>query len=338
MITETDNVELAGRTTFGIPARCARLVEYTDARTDIPALQLSGRWKHIGCGANLLFTGSYDGTILASADCRLRFEEQSDGSVVLHAANGCVLDDLAAEAAARGLWGLENLSGIPGSVGGTVVQNVGAYGAELADTLLGVEVYDTASRSFESIAAADCDFGYRHSRFKSPESAKRYIIAGATFRLTRDGEPRLGYGALRQAVDEAAGGAPITPLTVRRAILAMRASKLPAVGEVGSAGSFFKNPEIEAAAFARLKEENPDIPGYELSDGRVKVPAAWLIDSCGWKGRTLGGAAVWHKQPLVLVNLHGAATAADVLALQQAIRHDVEARFGVQLTPEVEFV
>lgn len=338
MIKETVNVELAGRTTFGIPARCARLVEYTDARADIPALQLEGKWKHIGSGANLLFTGYYDGTILASADSTLEFNDLGDDSVEVHAANGCVLDDIAAESSAKGLWGLENLSGIPGTVGGTVVQNVGAYGAELADTLVAVEVYDTATGLFDTIAAADCDLGYRHSRFKTPESASRYIIVGATFRLRRDAEPRLGYGALRQAVDDAAAGAAVTPLTVRRAVLDMRASKLPEVGAVGSAGSFFKNPEIESSQYGRLKADYPDIPGYNLPDGRVKVPAAWLIDRCGWKGRRIGGAAVWQKQPLVLVNIDGTATAADVIALQQAIRDDVALRFGVQLTPEVEFV
>lgn len=191
----------------------------------------------------------------------------------------------------------------------------------------------------------ECGYGYRTSRFKGPDQAGRYIVTSVLLGVSKEGSPRLGYGALKSTVEAMAGKAEVTPELVRRAVIDMRDAKLPPVNEVGSAGSFFKNPEVSTGVYdavvAKAREmwgDDTEVPRYDLPDGRVKIPAAWLIDRCGWKGYRHGGAAVWEKQPLVIVNLTGEATATDVLQLQQKVVDDIEAKFAITLHPEVIFV
>lgn len=336
--------DLSRRNTFGMKVRCARLLECTEA-ADLDALDwdaLPAPVKVIGGGSNLLFTGDFPGTLLHAAVRGVRFTDAPDGTVLLEAGAGEPFDGLCADAARRGLWGLENLSLIPGEAGGAAVQNIGAYGVEVKDVLVRVEAYDRQAAGHVALAAADCGYGYRDSRFK--REPDRFVVTGAVFRLRRDRSPQLGYRGVREALQR--GGwdgdpAGLTPQAVREAVIGIRREKLPDPAETGSAGSFFKNPVLARADFDALQERERDafgeIPHYDLG-GSVKVPAAWLIDRCGLKGLRRGGAQVCPTQPLVLVNATGDAAPEDVLALEEAIIETVRERFGIRLHPEVEHI
>ena len=269
---------------------------------------------------------------------------------------------------------MENLSYIPGEVGASAVQNIGAYGVEVKDVIHKVYCYDTLEEEFVSFSVEECGYGYRDSIFKNPEIKGRYIVTHVVFTLSREPQPRLDYAHLKEAVAEAAslssdprlpggrhplaeGGmslpsdttsafdARVTPAIIRKVIIKIRKEKLPEPSVVGSAGSFFKNPVISLEHFARIEsaaraEHGPDykVPHYNLPDGPVKVPAAWMIEQCGWKGKRSGGAAVWDKQPLVIVNYTGNAYPEEIIGLEKRIIASVKAKFGVDLHPEVEHV
>lgn len=314
-------------------------MEY-DSRDDIPFLLSTIRPEidmvHIGAGSNLLFTADYPGVVVHSAVRGIDIVAEEGDSVLVKAGSGLAMDELVEWACSRGLWGLENLSGIPGEVGSAAVQNVGAYGVEAADIIETIDAYDSPSREFVTLAATDCSYGYRDSMFKRPGLKGRYIIAAVTFRLWLTPRPRISYPALASSFPEP----PASPAQVRRAVIAVRDSKLPDPSQVPSAGSFFKNPVVSRELFASIcqTEGGEDtVPHYTLADG-IKIPAAWLIDRCGWKGRTMGNAAVWHLQPLVIVNPHRKATPAEIIALEQAIVSSVSQRFGITLSPEVEHI
>ena len=299
---------------------------------------------------------------------------QSLNKVLVSVGAGVVFDDFCAWAAKEGLWGVENLSYIPGEVGASAVQNIGAYGVEVKDVIHKVYCYDTLEEEFVSFSVEECGYGYRDSIFKNPEVKGRYIVTHVVFALSRDPRPVLDYGHLKEAVAEAAslssdprlpggrhplaeGGmslpsdttsafdARVTPAIIRKVIIKIRKEKLPEPSVVGSAGSFFKNPVISLEHFARIEsaakaEHGPDykVPHYNLPDGTVKVPAAWMIEQCGWKGKRSGGAAVWDKQPLVIVNYTGNAYPEEIVGLEKRIIASVKAKFGVDLHPEVEHV
>jgi len=344
MITTASNFDLRHSNTFRIPCRAAQWVEFTD-RNDIPAvaeaMEASERALVIGGGSNILFTlPTFDGTVAHSAILALDTMPLGGGRVRLTAGSGITMDTLAERTCLAGLWGMENLSLIPGETGASAVQNVGAYGCEAADIIESVEAYDTRTRRFVTIEAADCGFAYRHSMFKTPEARGRYIIAAVTFMLSSIPKPRLGYGNLAAAF---ADGQPLTPMAVRREVIAVRRTKLPDPDETGSAGSYFTNPQLTPEEFEQVKTRvaallGPDteVPHFILADGRVKVPAAWLIDRAGLKGSAVGGAALWPSQPLVIANMTGRCTAADIIALESKVVDTVFSKFGVTLTPEVE--
>ena len=256
---------------------------------------------------------------------------------------GVVFDDFCAWAAKEGLWGVENLSYIPGEVGASAVQNIGAYGVEVKDVIRRVYCYDTVEEEFVNFSVEECGYGYRDSIFKDPEVKGRYIVTHVVFALSRTPQPRLDYGHLKAAVE--AMGPELTPGLIRRVIIKIRKEKLPEPSVMGSAGSFFKNPVVSMADFQRIEasakaELGADymVPHYDLPDGTVKVPAAWLIEQCGWKGRRSGGAAVWEKQPLVIVNYTGEAFPEEIIGLEKRIIASVKAKFGVELHPEVEHI
>lgn len=333
------NVPVSDLTTFRLPAKAACVVRY-DGEDDLRAIladnSLPRPLKPIGEGSNLLFTGDYPGTLLLCDNRDADFVMLGSGKVMVEASAGVVMDTLIEECCRKRLWGVENLSGIPGTAGASVVQNVGAYGVEICDVLDSVTALDTMTMSTVTMKPAQLDYGYRNSLFKREDRRGRYIVLKVRLLLSTHPSPRLDYANLRSLVD---GDSPdLTPMDVRDAVISMRDSKLPAPALIGSAGSFFKNPVIPASEFHRLEEENPglDIPRYVNPDGTVKVPAAWLIDRCGLKGATEGGAAVWHKQPLVIVNATGRAIPADVLALESRVKSEVKSRFGIELSPEVE--
>lgn len=330
--------ELKDYTTFGLPGRASVLQFFENDndlrnifRTPFPPT----RYKVIGSGSNLLFCNDFDGTLLKSTDDSVVFEQEDENTVIATAGAGLETDKLCSLAAEKGLWGLENLSGIPGSVGAAPVQNVGAYGVEASDVVIDAKVFDTRTGQTLTIKKDEMEFGYRDSMFKRAENRDRYIVLSVRFRLWRQPKPQLAYGPLK-SLQEITGE--LTPEIIRQKVIEIRDSKLPRVNEVGSAGSFFKNPVVKRQVYENLLAKYPDIPGYLLPDEKVKIPAAWLIDRAGLKGASEGGAAVWQQQPLVIVNSNGTATAEDVLRLEKRIIATVKEQFNVELSPEVEHI
>ena len=271
----------------------------------------------------------------------------ANDEVLVSVGAGVVFDDFCDWAAKEGLWGVENLSYIPGEVGASAVQNIGAYGVEVKDVIRTVYCYDTVEEEFVKFDVSECEYGYRDSIFKNPEIKGRYIVTHVVFALSRVPQPKLEYGHLDAAVKEAqaAKDAALTPALIRKVIIKIRKEKLPEPSVVGSAGSFFKNPVISAEHFDRIEaaakaEHGADckVPHYNLEGGSVKVPAAWMIEQCGWKGRRSGGAAVWDKQPLVIVNYTGDAYPEEIIGLERRIIESVNKKFGVELHPEVDHI
>ena len=325
------NFDLSALNTFRMKVRCACYVEYNsvDELAGLDWDSLPKPVRHIGGGSNLLFTGDFPGAILHSAIKYVKYVDMGLDEVPVVVGAGVVWDELVAELCGHGLWGAENLSLIPGEVGAAAVQNIGAYGVEFKDIVSGVSCYDLQEKKPCKFTVAECGYGYRESMFK--EAAGRYVITSVLLRLTRSARPRLEYKGL-------AGIDASSPQSVRDAVIAIRRTKLPDPAELGSAGSFFKNPVVSAIDFARIIDAVPGVtvPHFLLPTGMVKVPAAFLIDQCGLKGEHEGGAAVYEKQPLVIVNATGSATPQDVLELERRIIATVHEKFGVSLHPEVE--
>ena len=408
MIRTTYYQDLTKINTFGMKVKARCFMEYDSVAdlVDIDFEELARPVLHIGGGSNLLFTDDFKGTVLHSKIDFIEILDEKgheggveklnpshsgewappvheatgghgfsnhphDPSIVLvSVGSGVVFDDFCAWAAKEGLWGVENLSYIPGEVGASAVQNIGAYGVEVKDVIHKVYCYDTLEEEFVSFSVEECGYGYRDSIFKKPEVKGRYIVTHVVFALSREPKPCLEYGHLREAVANAAslssdprlpagrhplaeGGMSLpsdttfvpTPAQIRKAIIKIRKEKLPEPSVKGSAGSFFKNPVISAEHFAKIEaaakaELGADykVPHYALPDGTVKVPAAWMIEQCGWKGKRSGGAAVWDKQPLVIVNYTGEAYPEEIIGLEKRIIASVKAKFGVDLHPEVEHV
>ena len=346
--------DLTKMNTFGMKVKARCFMEYDSVAdlVDIEFEELARPVLHIGGGSNLLFTDDFKGTVLHS---RINFIEvldeckgASDDEVLVSVGSGVVFDDFCDWAAKEGLWGVENLSYIPGEVGASAVQNIGAYGVEVKDVIHSVFCYDTEEEEFVKFDVSECEYGYRDSIFKDPDVKGRFIVTHVVFALSRKPQPKLDYGHIKDAVMEAASrfaDADMTPSLIRKVIIKIRKEKLPEPSVMGSAGSFFKNPvisadhfvKIEAAAKAELGADYK-VPHYDLPDGTVKVPAAWMIEQCGWKGRRSGGAAVYDKQPLVIVNYTGEAYPEEIVGLEKRIISSVKAKFGVDLHPEVEHI
>ena len=330
------NYDLGAQNTFRMKVSCACYVEYENVK-ELDGLNFDRLPKpllHIGEGSNLLFTGDFPGTVLHSNIEFIKYIDMGFDDVPVMVGAGVEWDHFVAETCRHGLWGAENLSLIPGEVGAAAVQNIGAYGVEIKDILSGVVAFDLQERKKVKFSREECRYGYRDSLFKQPGSKGRYVITSVLLRLSRKPAPRLDYKGIREALE---GREPQSPQEVREAVIRIRRAKLPDPEELGSAGSFFKNPVVSREEFARISPDG-SAPHYDLPDGTVKVPAAWMIDRCGFKGATEGGAAVYEKQPLVIVNQSGTATPQDVLALEQRIINGVRERFGVTLHPEVEHI
>ena len=374
--------DLTKMNTFGMKVKARCFIEYDSVAdlVDIEFEELARPVLHIGGGSNLLFTDDFKGTVLHSkidfieildkchsipeapafagsgtpypgvgkcllhTNGTLSADFKPSNEVLVSVGAGVVFDDFCAWAAKEGLWGVENLSYIPGEVGASAVQNIGAYGVEVKDVIRRVYCYDTVEEEFVNFSVEECGYGYRDSIFKDPEVKGRYIVTHVVFALSRVPQPKLEYGHLKDAFAEVASSS-LTPDLIRKTIIKIRKEKLPEPSVKGSAGSFFKNPVISMADFQRVEasakaELGADymVPHYDLPDGTVKVPAAWLIEQCGWKGRRSGGAAVWDKQPLVIVNHTGEAYPEEIVGLEKRIISSVRTRFGVELSPEVEHV
>ena len=333
MITEHRDFQLRPYNTFGIEARAAEFIDYTDARdlSDIFPLAGVARWLHIGGGSNLLFTRDYDGLVLHSSATGVEVVAEDDETVDVRACAGLGWDDFVSMCVGRGWTGAENLSLIPGEVGASAVQNIGAYGVEACDLIRRVETFDTENRCHRTFGVGECGYSYRDSRFKHE---KQYIVTHVTYRLSKRFKPDLSYGNLSSIF--AGQEDRLTPAALREAVIGVRRAKLPDPEVTGNAGSFFMNPVVSEDKYRQLLSVYPSMPAYKVAGG-VKLPAGWLIDQCGWKGRSLGRAGVHPKQALVLVNL-GGATAEDIMRLAATIEADVADKFGVAIKPEVNYI
>ena len=318
--------------TFGIDVSAARFLEYTSVE-ELKKLIVQGAvttpFLHIGGGSNLLFTKDYDGLILHSRIEGIEVTEEDAHSVSVRVGAGVVWDDFVAYCVEHGWYGAENLSLIPGEVGASAVQNIGAYGVEVKDLITSVETINMA-REKRIYGVDECGYSYRKSLFKQPEM-KAVFVTYVNFCLSKREHYTLDYGTIRQELEKY----PVLNLEIlRRVIIDIRQSKLPDPKVLGNAGSFFMNPIVPRRQFESLQREYPDMPHYDVDAGRVKIPAAWMIDRCGWKGKALGPAAVHGRQALVLVN-SGGATGADIVALSDAVRASVREKFGIDIHPEV---
>ena len=305
------NISLLPYNTFGIDVKAKRFIEYTslDELRDVLRANKGEKILHIGQGSNLLFTKDFDGIILHSGMARARFIDDE----TVAAQNGLRLDDLIAQLTDMGYSGMEKLSLIPGEVGASAVQNVGAYGVEAKDVIVSVKTLDIETLEERVFSNEECRFGYRDSAFKH-ELKGRYIVTSVVYHVT-----------------------PGEAAKTRREIIETRMSKLPTVGETGSAGSFFMNPFVPEEQANALLQQYPDMPHFPSPQG-VKIPAAWLIEQCGLKGHTLGGAQVWQKQPLVIVNATGHAKPEDIIALAKLLSDSVFAKFNIRINPEVNYI
>jgi len=326
----SENISLKGLNTFGLDVKARVVAEYSSVEelSELLTRYKGERLLVIGEGSNLLFTKDFDGVVLVSRMCRAKAVKETEKDVLIEAESGLKLDDLIAQLVDMNLTGMENLSYIPGTVGASAVQNVGAYGVEAKDVIETVEAVEIATLRTRVFTNQECQFAYRDSIFKN-QLKGQYIITHVTYRLQKDGTLNTNYGGLKDIHAT-------TAAEVREAVIKIRQEKLPEVGEVGSAGSFFKNPVISCEQFEQLQQTYPAMPNYAVENG-VKIPAAWLIEQCGWKGKTLGGAAVWEKQPLVLVNANHA-TAQDIIALASAIVDSIKTKFSITISPEVNYI
>ena len=288
----------------------------------------------MGSGSNLLLTGDFPGTVIHSAIQGLSVRIEGD-DVYVRAGSGMEWDVVVARCVSNGWHGMENLSLIPGEVGASAVQNIGAYGVEACDIIYKVEAVGLADGEVVTFDGSDCSYGYRDSRFKH-DWKNRYLITHVTYRLSRQFHPRLDYGNIRAMLDKKEIATP-TAQQLRDVIVEIRRAKLPDPKVEGNAGSFFMNPVVTKAKFLELQSRYPDMPHYHIDEESEKIPAGWLIEQCGWKGRTVGHAGVHDKQALVLVN-RGGATGAEVVSLCESIRKDVLRQFGIEIRPEVNIV
>ncbi len=361
------NYSLLHANTFGIDQRCDEYVVYgseNDAVELAHELRKQGGapFLLLGGGSNLLLTKDFHGKVLTP-------DKRFDISVIMEYGTnvpslrcwaGTCFDDVVDYAVRHGYYGLENLSLIPGECGATAVQNIGAYGVEIKELLTEIEAVEIASGRIVKIDAKDCAYAYRESRFKH-EWKDKFIITYVTYRLSRTFCPKIDYGNIRQLLqEEGVGESELTASVLRDVIISIRQSKLPDYTVLGNAGSFFMNPIVDEATFEKLKANFPDLRYYEAESSVVsdipasvngenpngngvrvkkayKIPAGWMIEKCGWKGRTIGRVGVHDRQALILVN-KGGATGREVVELMQAIQHDVKTKFGLEINPEVNII
>jgi len=289
----------------------------------------------IGGGSNILFLGDYKGTILYPDFKGIKIEEIDPGTgiVILSAGAGIIWDDFVAWTVRKGFGGLENLSLIPGKVGATPVQNIGAYGVEVKDLIQKVLTVSTLNGSVRIFNNKECQFDYRSSIFKKSEK-DNYLITRVFFRLSSKPMINLSYGSLKEEVNKLGEE---TLKNIRQGVINIRRRKLPDPDKIGNAGSFFRNPVVESKIAGNLRNKYPDMPLYKDEEGYIKLSAGWLIETCGWKGKRIGDAGVHDKQALVLINA-GNATGQEIYSLSEEIKKSVFEKFGILLEREVEVV
>lgn len=336
-MTEYTDYSLLPHNTFRMDVKAARFMEYS-SEEELTAFLASGGltspYLHIGGGSNLLFLSDYPGLVLHSSVKGVETVAETDERVELRVGSGVVWDDFVAYTVEKGFYGAENLSLIPGEVGASAVQNIGAYGVEVKDLVVSVDAVEAATGKKRRFTREECRYAYRDSIFKK-ELKGRYFVTYVTYRLSKLPVFHLDYGNVRAELEK--DGMEPTLANVRRVIAAIRSNKLPDPKVTGNAGSFFMNPVVSQEQFDRLQTEYSEMPSYRLDGNRVKIPAGWLIERCGWKGKALGPAAVHDRQALVLVN-RGGATGRDVLRLADEVARSVKERFGIEISPEVNLI
>lgn len=331
------NVQLKNFNTFGLEATASNFFAFASIeelklalkqKGDLPLLILGG-------GSNVLLTQDFDGLVLKNELKGIDVVKESDDHIWVEAQAGEDWHEFVLTAIENNWAGLENMSLIPGTMGAAPMQNIGAYGLEIKNVFESLKALEISTLETHEFSNADCQFGYRESIFKK-EAKGKYIITSVTLRLNKTPDFNISYGAIKDTLEEMN----VTELSIKAvsdAVIQIRQSKLPDPAKIGNSGSFFKNPEIDKIDHEGLKAEFPSIPGYELPGKRVKIPAAWLIEQAGWKGKTFGEIGVHKKQPLVLVN-YGGGKGSDIKDLAYKIKDSVSAKFGIELTPEVNII
>jgi UDP-N-acetylmuramate dehydrogenase len=325
---------LKAHNTFGIEVKCSRFLEYENVGEAQDVARILGEsdtpYIIIGGGSNLLLTQDFDGIVVHSAIKGYTIEDNR-----MTCGSGMVWDDIVDISLQNNLYGAENLSLIPGDVGASAVQNIGAYGAEAKDLIYLVFAVEIPTGRLCAIDAADCNYSYRQSRFKQ-DWKNRYLITMVTYEFSQTFTPRLDYGNIRAELERKGIQEP-TAQQLRETIIEIRNAKLPDPKVTGNAGSFFMNPLVSRDKYVSLAAQYEGMPHYEVDADHVKIPAGWMIDQCGWKGKSLGRAGVHDKQALVLVN-RGGATGREIVTLCETIQRDVKAKFGIDIYPEVNII
>lgn len=338
-MTVIENKPLTALNTFGLAISAKLFVELSSVEglqalikepwfTEVPRLVLGG-------GSNVLFVQDFPGLVMNVNLKGKTIVEEDEEEIQLAVGAGENWHELVMYCVERGWGGIENLSLIPGKMGAAPIQNIGAYGVELKDVFVSLEAVELETGTIRTFSHADCEFGYRDSVFKRDLKGK-YLITQVTLRLQKNPAINTGYGAIKTELAKLKKS-DFNIRDVSNVVIMIRRSKLPDPAEIGNAGSFFKNPEIPTTQFEELKKTWPDIVGYPVREGVTKVPAGWLIDRAGWKGKRFGDYGVHARQALVLVN-YGGAAGADIYALSGEILADIQTKYGIQLEREVNVI
>lgn len=335
-----ENFSLLRHNTFGIDAYCRLFIEYSDISELKDALKKAKEMHipmlHIGGGSNLLFTKDYEGVVLHAGSKNIKIIKETEDNIYIEADAGVVWDEFVEWTIKHSSFGLENLSLIPGEVGASAVQNIGAYGIEVCQYIDRVKTLEVATEKYHEFKNEECNYGYRHSIFKG-ELYGKHIVTSVVYKLSKVFTPHLEYGALKTQLEKHNLNAKdITAQQLRKLIIDIRNEKLPNPNDIGSAGSFFMNPIVSEEKFVALYQQYPTIPHYPAKNG-IKLSAGWLIDQAGWKGKKFKNAGVYEKQALVLVN-NGGATGDDVVQLAQSIQKDILEKFGINIKPEAIYI
>jgi len=331
-----ENISLRSHNTFGIDVKTKKLatVKNVNELKNILSNNLLPLCI-LGGGSNILFTKDFDGLIIKNELKGIQLINENDTEIYLKVASGEVWHEFVLFCIKNNYCGIENLSLIPGSVGASPMQNIGAYGVEVKDFITEVEAMHLKSLKITYFSTNDCEFDYRSSIFKTKEKGN-YFITSVTFRLNKQPNINTSYGAIQSEL-EAKGISNPTIKDVSDAVICIRESKLPNPKEIGNAGSFFKNPSVSNEKAEALKNEFPAIPNYPQNNGTTKIAAGWLIEQCGFKGKTFGNYGVHKNQALVLVN-YGGAQGKDIYALSETIIDAVQQKFGILLEREVNVI
>lgn len=339
MIKIKENISLKPYNTFGLDVSSRYFVEVNNLEELIRVLNnpsLNGQKKlFLGGGSNILLLNDYDGVVIKISFKEKEITQDEQEYAIVKAGAGEIWHEFVLFCLDNDLCGVENLSLIPGTVGAAPMQNIGAYGAEVKDTFYALEALNLETLEVELFDAQKCNFGYRESFFKH-EGKSKYVILNVSFRLSKKPKVNVAYGAIQETL-KAMGIENPSLKDVSNAVIQIRKSKLPDPADIGNSGSFFKNPEISKEQYSQLKQEFPAIPGYEVSEEVIKVPAGWLIEQAGWKGIRKGEVGVHDKQALVLVNF-GEGTGQQVADLAKEIQTSIKGKFGITILPEVNYI